>query len=84
MNNTVLGKTIVNLRKHRKQKINLDMCLKTYKRDPVKFLSAPRSAWPAALKNTKLKLDLLTDIYMLLMVEKGVRGGVCHSIYRSS
>ena len=32
-----------------------------------------------ALKKTKLKLDLLTDIDMLLMVEKG---GICHSIYQ--
>ena len=37
---------------------------------PAKFLSAPGLAWKAALKKTKVKLDLLTDIYMLLMVEK--------------
>ena len=36
----------------------------------------------AAFKKTKVKLDLLTDINMLLMVEKGIRGGICHSIYR--
>ena len=35
-----------------------------------------------ALKKAKVKLDLLTDIDMLLMVEKGIRGGICHSIYR--
>ena len=40
-----------------------------------------RLAWQAALKDNKVKLDLLTDIYMLLMVEKGIRGGICHSIY---
>ena len=33
-------------------------------------------------KETQVKLDLLTDIDMLLMVEKGIRGGICHSIYR--
>ena len=33
-------------------------------------------------KKTKVKLDLFTDINILLMVEKGIRGGVCHSIYR--
>ena len=33
-------------------------------------------------KKTKVKLDLLTDIVMLLMVEKVVRGVICHSIYR--
>ena len=56
-------------------------CLKIYKLDPAKFLSAPGLAWQAALKKTKVKLDLLTDIDMLLMVEKGIRGGICHSIY---
>ena len=39
-------------------------------------------AWQAVLKKTKVKLDLLTDINMLLMVEKGIRGRICHSIYR--
>ena len=29
-----------------------------------------------------MKLDLLTDNGMLLMVGKGVRGGICRSIYR--
>ena len=56
--------------------------LEIYKLNPAKFLSAPGLAWQAALKKTKVKLDLLTDIDMLLMVEKGIRGGICHSIYR--
>ena len=49
-----------------------NMCLKTYELDPSKFLSAPGLAWQTALTKTKLKLDLLTDIDMLLMVEKGI------------
>ena len=60
----------------------LEICFKIYELDPAKFLSAPGLAWQAALKKTKVKLDLLTDIDMLLMVEKGIRGGICHSIYR--
>ena len=36
----------------------------------------------AALKKTKAKLDLLTDIDMLLVVEKGIRGGICNAIYQ--
>ena len=35
----------------------------------------------AVLKKTKIKLDLLNDIDMLLMIEKGIREGICHSIY---
>ena len=33
-------------------------------------------------KETEVKLKLLTDIDMLLMVEKGIRGGICHAIHR--
>ena len=47
----------------------------------VKFLSAPGLAWEAALKKTEVELlELLTDIDMLLMIEKGIRGGICHVI----
>ena len=37
------------------------------------FFSAPGLAWLAALRKTKVKLDLLMDIDMLLMVQKGIR-----------
>ena len=58
------------------------MFLEVYELDSGKSLSAPGLAcWPA-LKNIKVKLDLLTDTDMLLKVEKGIRGGICHSIYR--
>ena len=58
------------------------MCIKIYELDPAKFLSALELAWQTALKKTKVKFDLLTDIDTLLMVEKGIRGGRCHSIYQ--
>ena len=57
------------------------MYLKIYELDPAKFLSATGLAWQATLKNTKVKLDLLIDIDMLLMIEKEIRGGKYHSIY---
>ena len=59
-----------------------NMCLKIYQFDSAKFLSTPGLASQAALEKNKVKLDLSTDINMSLMVEKGVRGGICHSIYR--
>ena len=59
-----------------------NMCLEIYALDSTKFLSTPGIAWEAALKKTKVKLDLITDIDMLLMAEKEIRGGICHSIYR--
>ena len=33
-------------------------------------------------KKTNIKLELLTDYDMLLMIEEGIRGGICHSIHR--
>ena len=58
------------------------MYLKIYHLDPVKFLSAPVLAWRATLKKTEVKLGLLTDTDILLMVEKGIRGGIFHAIHR--
>ena len=57
-------------------------CLKIYELDPAKFLSVLGLAWQAALKKAKVKLNLLTDIDMLLMIKKGIRGGICHAIHR--
>ena len=42
------------------------MCLKIYEFGPAKFPSAPGLAWQAALEKTGVKLDILTDIDMLL------------------
>ena len=56
-------------------------CIEIYELDPAHFLSAPGLAWQACLKKTKVKLELLTDIDMLLMVEKGIRGGMCQAIH---
>ena len=36
----------------------------------------------SGLKKTEVKLELLSDIDMLLMVEKGIRGGLCHAIHQ--
>ena len=59
-----------------------DMCLKEYELDPAHFLSLPGLAWQACLKKTNIELELLTDYDMLLMVEEGIRGGICYSIHR--
>ena len=57
-------------------------CIEVYELDPAHFLSLPGLAWQACLKKTNIKLELLTDYDMLLMVEEGIRGGICHSIHR--
>ena len=57
------------------------MCLEIYELDSVKFISAPSLACQAALKQTQVELDLITYIDMLLMIEKGIRGGTCKAIH---
>ena len=57
-------------------------CLEVYELDPAHFLSLPGLAWQACLKETNVELELLTDYDMLLMVEEGIKGGICHSIHR--
>ena len=53
-----------------------DICLKIYGLDPVHYYTAPGLAWDACLKMTGVKLELLHDENMLLMFEKGIRGGI--------
>ena len=53
-----------------------DVCLKNYGLDPVYYFTAPGLAWDACLKITGVNLELLTDSDMLLMIEKGIRGGI--------
>ena len=50
------------------------MCIEISELDPNHFLLASWLAWQAALK-----LELLTDIDMLLMVGKGIRDGIVHA-----
>ena len=59
-----------------------NMCLEIYELDPAPFVAALGLSWQAALKRTKVKWDLFNDIDMLLTIEKGVRGRICHTIYR--
>ena len=56
-----------------------DKCIEIYRLNPSYFLSAPELAWKICLKMTEVKLELLTDYHMLLMIEEGIRGGMCQS-----
>ena len=56
--------------------------IEIYETDPANFLSAHRLAKQACLKKTEIKLELLTDFNVLLMVEKGIRKGMCYAIHR--
>ena len=60
-----------------------NMCLKIYflSNTSCKIFFSSWISMASSFKKTKVKLELLTDIDMLLMVEKCIRGGICHSIY---
>ena len=50
--------------------------------DPACYCKAPGLAWDAALKVTKVQLELLSDPDMLLMIESGMRGGISEISHR--
>ncbi|KAB0805086.1 hypothetical protein PPYR_02056 [Photinus pyralis] len=53
-----------------------EKCITTHKLEPAFFYTAPGYTWQSMLNYTKVKLDLLSDIDMILFVEKGIRGGI--------
>ena len=53
-----------------------DICIENCNLDPAHYYTAPGLAWGAALKVTKVEFELLSDMDMLLMVEKCIRGGI--------
>ena len=53
-----------------------DLYLKSY------ILLLAGLEWQSTLKKVEVKMKLLTNIYMILMVEKGIRGRICHGIYQ--
>ena len=57
-------------------------CIKHYELDPVNFYTSPGLAWEACLKKMGIRLELLTNPDMLLMFERGIRGGITQSIHR--
>ena len=55
---------------------------KNYGLDPSHLYTAPGLAWKACLKKTGVRLKLLLDPDMLLMFERGIRGGITQSVHR--
>ena len=56
-------------------------CIEIYELYLDHFLSAPGLAWQVCLKKREIKLELLTEVDMLLMVEKGTGGGIYHAMH---
>ena len=53
-----------------------DVCSKNYALDPAWYYTSPGLAWDAALKLTKIELELLNDYDIILMIKHGIRGGI--------
>lgn len=59
-------------------------CIDNFKLDPGHYFTAPGLSWDAMLKHTKVEIDLLTDVDMLMFIERGIRGGISQCSKRYS
>ena len=58
-------------------------CLQHHGLDPAAhFYTTPGLAWQACLKKMGVRLELLTDPDMLLMFQRGIRGGITKAVHR--
>ncbi|KYN04792.1 hypothetical protein ALC62_04330 [Cyphomyrmex costatus] len=53
-----------------------DSCVASYGLDPAHYYTLPGFTWDAMLKHTRVKFELLTDIDMVMFVERDIRGGL--------
>ncbi|XP_070151119.1 uncharacterized protein [Polyergus mexicanus] len=53
-----------------------DTCMRHYNLDTAYYYTLPGYTWDAMLKYTGIRFELLTDIDMVMFVERGIRGGL--------
>jgi hypothetical protein len=53
-----------------------NVSMKSYKLDPVHYLTVPGLAWDAMLLKTKVELSLIDDLEKHMFIERGMRGGI--------
>lgn len=56
--------------------------IKSHKLDPAHYFTLPGLSWDAMLRFTNCRLELLTDYEQILMIERGIRGGICQVGHR--
>lgn len=61
-----------------------NMSLTYYNLDPCHYVSSPSLSWDAMLLYTKIELDLISDVEMYQMLEKGIRGGLAQCSLRNA
>lgn len=57
-------------------------CIGVYSLDPAHYYTLPGYTWDAMLKYTKVELELLTDVDMIMFIERGIRGGLSQCTLR--
>ena len=57
------------------------VCECHYELDPAHYYTTPGLAWHAMLKITGVKLEFLKDVEMLLMIERGMKGGEIQMLF---
>lgn len=60
-----------------------DTCHAIYELDPAYYYTSPGLSFDAMLKYTNVIIELITDVDMLLFVERGVRGGISQCSHRN-
>lgn len=53
-----------------------DSCIASYGLDPAYYYTLPGFTWDSMLKHTHINFELLTDIDMIMFIERGIRGGL--------
>ena len=61
-----------------------NLCECHYELDPAHYYTTPGLAWDAMLKMTGVELELLNNEEMLLVIERGMRGGNSNAFCRFS
>lgn len=57
-------------------------CKLHYKLDPAFYITAPSLSFDAMLLKTGVKLELITDLSIVRMIQSGIRGGLCMCSHR--
>lgn len=61
-----------------------DTCLRYYNLDPAYYTTAPSLSWDAMLLYTKVQLELISDLEIYELLEKGIRGGLAQCSLRNA